>query len=201
MADSPMMGSLISCHSMPMHTQYMEPFLMLLGRRLITHHRMQCSLHHLGRVGRSAAMSLTQFLSTPTNAASRAISRLPLLHHRHRHKLVGIRGSFVRQLSTCNSAKCTRAMRNTSRMVVKWPPPQGPWDDCFIGAQKTPAIIFGDGVRLNVESDCDHWVVYDMPTHALCLEPQSGPPDGFTLAPHVITQQSPLQRTMKLIAR
>ena len=80
-------------------------------------------------------------------------------------------------------------------------PPQGPWDDCFIGARKAPAVIFGDGVRLNVESDCDHWVVYDMPTHALCLEPQSGPPDGFTLAPHVITPQSPLQRTMKLIAR
>ena len=121
MGGSPMMGSLISCHSTPTHTQYMAPFSILLGPPLIAHHRMQCSLHHLGRVGRSAAMSLTQFLSTPTNAASRAHSRLPLLHHRHRHKLVGIRGSFVRQLSTCNSAKCTRAMRNTSRMVVKWP--------------------------------------------------------------------------------
>ena len=121
MAGSPMMGSLISCHSIPTHTQYMAPFLMLLGRRLITRHRMQCSLHHSGRVGRSAAMPLTQFLSTPTNAASRAHSRLRLLHHRHRHKLVGIRGSFVRQLSTCNSAKCTRAMRDTFQMVGEWP--------------------------------------------------------------------------------
>lgn len=119
MAGSPMMGSPISCHSMPTHTQYMAPFSMLLGRRLITRHRMQCSLHHSGRVGPSAATSLTQFPSTPTNAASRAHSRSRLLHHRHLHKLVGIRGSFVQQLSTCDSAKCTRATRDTSRMVVE----------------------------------------------------------------------------------
>ncbi len=80
-------------------------------------------------------------------------------------------------------------------------PPPGPWDDCFTGARRTPAVIFGDGTRIDIESDCDHWVVYDSPTHALCVEPQSGPPDGFTLAPQLITPHSPLQRTMKLIAR
>jgi aldose 1-epimerase len=80
-------------------------------------------------------------------------------------------------------------------------PPPGPWDDCFIGARHTPMVEFDDGTCLHIESDCDHWVIYDMPTHALCVEPQSGPPDGFSLAPHVITQRSPLQRTMKLIAR
>jgi galactose mutarotase-like enzyme len=40
-----------------------------------------------------------------------------------------------------------------------------------------------------------------MPKHALCVEPQSGPPDGFTLAPLVVTPASPLRRTMKLIGR
>jgi len=62
-------------------------------------------------------------------------------------------------------------------------------------------VQFDDGVRLHVESDCDHWVIYDMPQHALCVEPQSGPPDGFTLDPHIITPGTSLQRTMKLIAR
>jgi aldose 1-epimerase len=81
------------------------------------------------------------------------------------------------------------------------PPPPGPWDDCFVGPRRAPNIVFDDGARIAVESDCDHWVVYDMPTHALCVEPQSGPPDGFTLAPHVITPTEPLRRTMKLIAR
>ena len=80
-------------------------------------------------------------------------------------------------------------------------PPPGPWDDCFVGARRPPTVVFADDTRVTVESDCDHWVIYDMPTHALCVEPQSGPPDGFTLAPHVVTPQSPLRRTMKLIAR
>lgn len=85
----------------------------------------------------------------------------------------------------------------TNRRVA---PPPGPWDDCFVGPRRTPTVVFDDGVRLAIESDCDHWVVYDMPKHALCVEPQSGPPDGFTLAPHVITPSEPLRRTMKLIA-
>jgi aldose 1-epimerase len=80
-------------------------------------------------------------------------------------------------------------------------PPPGPWDDCFVGARQAPTIVFADDARITMESDCDHWVIYDMPKHALCVEPQSGPPDGFTLAPHVVTPQSPLHRTMKLIAR
>lgn len=85
----------------------------------------------------------------------------------------------------------------TNRRVA---PPPGPWDDCFVGPRRTPTVVFDDGVRLTIESDCDHWVVYDMPKHALCVEPQSGPPDGFTLAPLVITPSKPLRRTMKLIA-
>jgi aldose 1-epimerase len=80
-------------------------------------------------------------------------------------------------------------------------PTPGPWDDCFVGPRRTPTVCFDDGATVAVESDCDHWVVYDMPAHALCVEPQSGPPDGFTLAPHVITPSAPLRRTMKLIAR
>jgi len=80
-------------------------------------------------------------------------------------------------------------------------PSAGPWDDCFVDPRRTPAVVFADGVRLIIDSDCDHWVIYDKPSHALCVEPQSGPPDGFSLAPHVITPSAPLQRTMKLIAR
>ncbi|NBY57672.1 MAG: aldose epimerase, partial [Actinobacteria bacterium] len=58
-----------------------------------------------------------------------------------------------------------------------------------------------DGTRIVVDSDCDHWVIYDMPTHALCVEPQSGPPDGFTLLPQLVTATQPLRRTMTLLAR
>ncbi|RDI98904.1 aldose epimerase [Dyella solisilvae] len=58
-------------------------------------------------------------------------------------------------------------------------PPPGPWDDCFIN--RRPVVLHRAGQRLQLSSDCDHWVVYDQPDHATCVEPQSGPPDGFNL--------------------
>lgn len=75
-----------------------------------------------------------------------------------------------------------------------------PWDDCFVGVVDPPTLIFSDGLQLSVWSDCDHWVVYE-PDHAVCVEPQSGPPDGFTLQPHTVTPGSPLSRTMLITWR
>lgn len=70
-----------------------------------------------------------------------------------------------------------------------------PWDDCFVGVIDPPMLTYSDGLRINVWSDCDHWVIYE-PGHALCVEPQSGPPDGFTIAPHVVRSGEPLSRSM-----
>jgi aldose 1-epimerase len=60
-------------------------------------------------------------------------------------------------------------------------PPPGPWDDCFLNDRPILIHRHGQGVRLS--SDCNHWVVYDETEHATCVEPQSGPPDAFNLAP------------------
>ena len=60
------------------------------------------------------------------------------------------------------------------------PPPPPPWDDCFTGPLRTPRLWIGD-VEVSITSDCAYWVVYDMPAHATCVEPQSGPPDAFNL--------------------
>jgi aldose 1-epimerase len=60
-------------------------------------------------------------------------------------------------------------------------PPSGPWDDCFINDQ--PVVLHSHGQHLRLTSDCNHWVVYDETAHATCVEPQSGPPDAFNLAP------------------
>lgn len=60
-------------------------------------------------------------------------------------------------------------------------PPPGPWDDCFINTQ--PVVLHAHGQQLRLTSDADHWVVYDETDHATCVEPQTGPPDAFTLAP------------------
>ena len=35
--------------------------------------------------------------------------------------------------------------------------------------------------EVSIDSDCDYWVVYDMPAHATCVEPQTATPDAFNL--------------------
>ncbi|HUA81422.1 MAG TPA: aldose epimerase [Dyella sp.] len=60
-------------------------------------------------------------------------------------------------------------------------PPPGPWDDCFLNTK--PVFLHRNGQHVRLTSDCRHWVVYDQPSHATCVEPQSGPPDAFNLVP------------------
>lgn len=83
------------------------------------------------------------------------------------------------------------------------PPSPGPWDDCFL-AEGPVGLHYGRPVAgdVSVDSDCDHWVVYDHPADATCVEPQSGPPDAFNLARHVepdlVTVTTPLTRSMTI---
>jgi apolipoprotein N-acyltransferase len=78
------------------------------------------------------------------------------------------------------------------------PPTPGPHDDCFTGALASPVVRWDD-LALRIESDCSHWVVYDEPAHALCVEPQSGPPDGFTIEPLVLAAAATMRRTMRIV--
>lgn len=58
-------------------------------------------------------------------------------------------------------------------------PPPRPWDHCFIN--DCPVLLHRHGQRIRLTSSCRHWVVYDEPGHATCVEPQTGPPDAFNL--------------------
>jgi aldose 1-epimerase len=78
------------------------------------------------------------------------------------------------------------------------PPPAPPYDDCFTGLRKQPRIIFDESITVTVDSDCSHWVVYDETSHAICVEPQSGPPDGFNLEQFIVEPSKPLKRFMRL---
>lgn len=60
-------------------------------------------------------------------------------------------------------------------------PTPGPWDDCFTHVVYSPILSWPNGLHVEVSSTCNHWVVYDEPEHAICVEPQSGPPDAFNL--------------------
>jgi aldose 1-epimerase len=79
-------------------------------------------------------------------------------------------------------------------------PTDGPWDDCFLAAG--PVVLWYDRSTVTITSDCDHWVIFDEPSAATCVEPQSGPPDAFNLtapaAPHVVDPDTPLTRRMSI---
>ena len=73
-------------------------------------------------------------------------------------------------------------------------------DDCFTDAVTTPLLHFENGLTVRLESDCSHWVIYNEPSHAICVEPQSGPPNGLNSEPLVISPNHPLTRYFRLTA-
>ncbi|MBA3288245.1 MAG: aldose epimerase [Acidimicrobiia bacterium] len=79
----------------------------------------------------------------------------------------------------------------TGRLVA---PPPPPWDDCFV-THRPIRFTVGD-VAVEVRSDADHAVVFDQLDIGTAVEPQSGPPDAFHLAPRVLAPGERLERTM-----
>lgn len=73
---------------------------------------------------------------------------------------------------------------------------QGPWDDCFIEVQGNPAITWAKALHLTIESTCDHWVVYNMPEHALCVEPQTAAANVLNNSAFIVTPETPLSAQM-----
>ncbi len=78
-------------------------------------------------------------------------------------------------------------------------PPPPPWDDCFVRPTAPLRLHYPD-LTVTVDSDCDHWVVYDMPAHATCIEPQSGPPDAFNLGSAAVLEPGELLQRWMTIA-
>jgi aldose 1-epimerase len=76
------------------------------------------------------------------------------------------------------------------------PVPDGPWDDCFDGVRWPVALQWRGALRLEVGASTQYAVVYDELEHAVCIEPQTGPPDALTLEPVVVTPTRPLIATM-----
>jgi aldose 1-epimerase len=66
------------------------------------------------------------------------------------------------------------------------PPPAGPYDDCMTDLRRPPVLRWDGALELTVSSTCDDLVVYDQPTHAVCVEPQTGPPDALRLTPILV---------------
>lgn len=75
-----------------------------------------------------------------------------------------------------------------------------PLDDCFADIVAAPLLKYDNGLVVRLDSDCSHWVVYNEPSHAICVEPQSGPPNGLNSEPLVVSPNRPLMRYFQMTA-
>ncbi|MFE7130506.1 aldose 1-epimerase [Streptomyces sp. NPDC057638] len=73
-------------------------------------------------------------------------------------------------------------------------PLPGPWDDCFGMPDGVDATLSWPGqLELRVTSPAAWVVVYDEQDEAVCVEPQSGPPNGLNTHPRLVTPIDPLE--------
>ena len=71
-----------------------------------------------------------------------------------------------------------------------------PWDDCFTGLGDRPAVLRWPGaLTVRLETSCRCVVVFDEPQRAICVEPQTDPPDAFNLGPTIVRTGEPLVAT------
>ncbi|MFJ8789002.1 aldose 1-epimerase [Streptomyces sp. NPDC102462] len=75
-------------------------------------------------------------------------------------------------------------------------PRPGPWDDCFGMPDGVDVTLTWPGrLELTVASP-ERWVVvYDEQEAAVCVEPQTGPPNGLNTLPRLVTPLEPLEAT------
>ncbi|MFJ3898197.1 MULTISPECIES: aldose 1-epimerase [unclassified Streptomyces] len=82
----------------------------------------------------------------------------------------------------------------TGKRVDRGP---GPWDDCFGMPGGVDVTLTWPGqLELKVTSPEEWVVVYDEQEAAVCVEPQTGPPNGLNTLPRLVTPIEPLEATM-----
>ncbi|OEU96378.1 aldose epimerase [Streptomyces oceani] len=73
-------------------------------------------------------------------------------------------------------------------------PRPGPWDDCFGMPDGVDVTLdWPDELRLHIASRAEWAVIYDQQPEAVCVEPQSGPPNGLNTLPRFVTPIEPLE--------
>ena len=60
-------------------------------------------------------------------------------------------------------------------------PPTPPWDDAFFGVSKSPKLKWGSCIQVEISSTAPWWVIYDEDPLAICVEPQTAPPNAANL--------------------
>ncbi|WP_418961437.1 aldose 1-epimerase [Streptomyces tritici] len=79
----------------------------------------------------------------------------------------------------------------TGRRIEPLP---GPWDDCFgMPDGVSVTLTWPERLELTVSSRAEWVVIYDEQEAAVCVEPQSGPPNGLNTHPRLVTPIDPLE--------
>ena len=78
------------------------------------------------------------------------------------------------------------------------PTPPPPWNICVTELGRPTRLTWPDALDLTIATTFDHLVVFTEPDHAVCVEPQSGPPDQFRLDPRTVGPGRPLVGSMTL---
>ncbi len=82
--------------------------------------------------------------------------------------------------------------------IVRPIPPE-PWDDCFVDVVGPPGVTWPGALEVRLTSEVPYWVVYTEPRHAVCVEPQTGPPNGLNTGQHaVVVPGRPLVASMTI---
>jgi aldose 1-epimerase len=83
--------------------------------------------------------------------------------------------------------------------TVVCPIPPEPWDDCFVDVAGAPGVHWPGALEVRIESDAPCWVVYTEREEGVCVEPQTGPPNGLNTDEHAVVEPgAPLVAAMAI---
>jgi len=71
-------------------------------------------------------------------------------------------------------------------------PGPGPYDDCFRRVRTPIRMVWPEAVTLELRSSASCWVMFDELEDAICVEPQTGPPNALNDEPFVVAPGQPL---------
>lgn len=75
-------------------------------------------------------------------------------------------------------------------------PGEHPWDDCVIDLARPPVVRWPGALAIEISGTASHWVVYEESPDGVCVEPQTGPPDGLNVEQRVVEPGAPLHLAM-----
>lgn len=76
---------------------------------------------------------------------------------------------------------------------------EGPLDDCFTDLGRPSVVSWPGFLRLTVTTSAAYAVVFTEPAEAVCLEPQTGPPDALNIGGATVVEPgSPLRAWMEV---